>query len=197
VSIAVVYAASITQARSVRAKDCEIAGVRIRAVTRIRRCRDEERTGVLEIVNAAAEAYRGVIPDDCWREPYMPRAELDSEIALGVAFWAYEVDGAISGVMGIQPRGDVDLIRHAYVLPGKQRLGIGGALLAHLRRLTSRRMLVGTWAAADWAIRFYRRHGFELVSDREKTALLERYWTIPERQVETSVVLANPPLDHL
>jgi GNAT superfamily N-acetyltransferase len=161
----------------------------------IRRCRDDERSAILAIVNAAAEAYRNVIPADRWREPYMPRQELDSEIAAGVAFWGYETGGALVGVVGIQPVRDVDLIRHAYVSPGSQRRGVGGALLAHLRRLTAERMLVGTWAAADWAIRFYRRNGFELVSPERKTALLQTYWTIPDRQIEASVVLANPPLD--
>lgn len=161
----------------------------------IRPCRDDERTAIQAIVNTAAEAYRGVIPDDCWHEPYMDLHELDSEIAGGVAFWGYETDGALIAVMGIQPVADVDLIRHAYVLPGSQRHGVGGALLLHLRRLTARRMLVGTWAAADWAIRFYRRNGFELVLHERKTALLKTYWTIPDRQIETSVVLANPPLD--
>jgi GNAT superfamily N-acetyltransferase len=159
----------------------------------IRPCRDDERTAILAIVNGAAEAYRGVIPDDRWHEPYMDPRELDGEIAGGVAFWGYESDGALIGVMGIQPVEVADLIRHAYVRPGSQRHGVGGALLAHLRGLNTRRMLVGTWAAADWAIRFYRRHGFELVSPERKTALLETYWTIPDRQVETSVVLANPP----
>ncbi len=158
-------------------------------------CRDDERTAILAIVNAAAEAYRGVIPADCWRQPYMPSRELDNEIAAGVAFWGYEAYGALVGVMGIQSGGDVDLIRHAYVLPGSQRHGVGGALLGHLVRRSTRRMLVGTWAAAEWAIRFYRRHGFELVSPKRKTALLNTYWTIPDRQIETSVVLANPPLD--
>jgi GNAT superfamily N-acetyltransferase len=161
----------------------------------IRPCRDDECAAILAIVNAAAEAYRGVIPSDRWHEPYMDSRELDGEISDGVAFWGYEADGALIGVMGIQPVDDVDLIRHAYVLPGSQRLGVGGALLLHLRRLTARRMLVGTWAAADWAIRFYRRNGFELVSPERKTALLKTYWTIPDRQIETSVVLANPPLE--
>jgi GNAT superfamily N-acetyltransferase len=164
-------------------------------MTSIRPCRDDERSVILAVVNAAAEAYRGVIPDDRWHEPYMDSRELDGEIAGGVAFWGYEADGALVGVMGIQPVADVDLIRHAYVLPGSQRQGVGGALLLHLRRLTARRMLVGTWAAADWAIRFYRRHGFELVSPERKTVLLRTYWHIPDRQIETSVVLANPPLD--
>ena len=160
-----------------------------------RRCRDDERTTILAIVNAASEAYRGVIPADRWHEPYMPPDELDAEIAAGVVFWGYEADGALVGIMGIQPVRDVVLIRHAYVSPGSQRRGIGAALLEHLARSTNRRMLVGTWAAADWAIRFYRRHGFELVSPERKTALLKTYWTIPERQIETSVVLANPPLN--
>src|SRR4051794_37219388 len=159
----------------------------------IRRCRDDERTAILAIVNAAAEAYRGVIPADRWHEPYMPSHELEDEIAAGVAFWGYEADAALVGIMRIQAVRDVDLIRHAYVSPGRQGQGVGGALLEHLARSASRRMLVGTWAAADWAIRFYRRHGFETVSPARKTELLEAYWTIPERQIETSVVLANPP----
>jgi GNAT superfamily N-acetyltransferase len=125
----------------------------------------------------------------------MPAAELDQEISAGVTFWVYELDGAMAGVMGIQPVRDVDLIRHAYVLPGNQRRGIGGAMLEHLQRLSTRRMLIGTWAAADWAIRFYERHGFELVSAERTPALLKTYWTIPDRQIETSVVLAKPPLN--
>ena len=161
----------------------------------IRPCRDDERATILAIVNSAAEAYRGVIPPDRWHEPYMPLHQLDSEVAAGVAFWGYEADGALVGVMGIQPVRDVDLIRHAYVLPGSQGQGVGSSLLEHLARPSSRRILVGTWAAADWAIAFYRRHGFELVSPERKSELLKAYWTIPDRQVETSVVLANPPLD--
>jgi GNAT superfamily N-acetyltransferase len=161
----------------------------------IRPCRDDERTDILAIVNAAAEAYRGVIPADRWHEPYMDARELDGEIAGGVSFWGYEADGALLGIMGIQPMDEVDLIRHAYVLPASQGHGVGAALLLHLRRLTTRRMLVGTWAAAEWAIRFYRRHGFELVSPERKTTLLKTYWSIPDRQIETSVVLADPPLD--
>jgi GNAT superfamily N-acetyltransferase len=160
----------------------------------IRLCRDDEHAAILAIVNAAAEAYRGVIPPDRWHEPYMPASELDHEISAGVAFWVYEANGALVGTMGIQPVRDVDLIRHAYVLPGNQRSGVGGALIEHLRSLSNRRMLVGTWAAAEWAINFYRRHGFELVSPERKTELLKTYWTVPDRQIETSVVLANPPL---
>jgi len=164
-------------------------------LSNIRRCRDDERMAILAIVNAAAEAYRGAIPGDCFHDPYMPPAELDSELAAGVAFWGYEQGGALAGVMGIQPVRDVDLIRHAYVLPGAQGQGVGTALLRHLRGLSARRMLVGTWAAAEWAVRFYRRHGFEQVSPKRKTALLKSYWTVPDRQIETSVVLANPPFD--
>ncbi|HEY3612552.1 MAG TPA: GNAT family N-acetyltransferase [Gaiellales bacterium] len=159
----------------------------------IRLCRDDERGDILTIVNAAAEAYRGVIPPDRWHDPYMSAAELDGEIAAGVAFWGSVSDDGLVGVMGTQPVGDVDLIRHAYVLPGCQGQGIGGQLLAHLRGLTQRRMLVGTWADAGWAIRFYARHGFEQVTPARKTQLLQTYWTIPARQVETSVVLADPP----
>ena len=150
---------------------------------------------MLAIVNAAAEAYRGAIPADRWQEPYMALRELDRELAAGVDFWGYEADGTLVGVMGIQRVGDVDLIRHAYVSPGSQRRGVGSELLENISRATTRRTLVGTWAAADWAIRFYRRHGFELVSPECKSVLLKTYWTIPDRQVEASVVLAKPPID--
>lgn len=157
----------------------------------IRPCSDDERDAILAIVNAAAEAYRGVIPEDRWRDPYMPGEELDAEIAAGVEFWGYEDGGELLGIMGIQPVGDVNLIRHAYVVPDSQGRGIGSALLEHLLGLATRPMLVGTWAAATWAIRFYERHGFAYVG-RERTAeLLRAYWDIPERQVETSVVLAQ------
>jgi GNAT superfamily N-acetyltransferase len=162
-------------------------------MTTIRKCRDDERHAILAIINRGAEAYRGVIPADRWHEPYMPADELDREIAAGVSFWGYEADGALLGIMGIQHVRDVDLIRHAYVLPESQRRGVGGALLEHLRGLSKRRMLIGTWAAAGWAIDFYRRHGFELASPEQKTALLKTYWTVPDRQIETSVVLGNPP----
>jgi GNAT superfamily N-acetyltransferase len=161
----------------------------------IRRCRDDDRDAIFAIVNAAAEAYRGVIPADRWHEPYMPMAELEGEIAAGVAFWGYEDGGALLGIMGIQPVRDVDLIRHAYVIPGNQGRGIGGALLEHIMRLATRRVLVGTWAAAEWAIRFYRRHGFQPVTPEQKDELLRAYWSIPERQIATSVVLARPALE--
>ena len=158
----------------------------------IRPCREDERDAILAIVNAAAEAYRGVIPADRWHEPYMPAGELDGEIAAGVRFWGYEADGELAGVMGIQPVRDVDLIRHAYVFPGNQGRGVGGRLLDHLRHAATRPILVGTWADAVWAIRFYERHGFALVPPARKDALLQEYWTITPRQVETSVVLASP-----
>ena len=160
----------------------------------IRPCRDDEQATILSIVNLAAEAYRGAIPSDCWHEPYMSAEELETEITAGVTFWGYEADGDLIGVMGIQHVRDVDLIRHAYVLPGNQGRGIGSSLLAHLQALATRPVLVGTWTDAEWAIRFYQRHGFELVSPEQKNALLKEYWTISERQIETSVVLANPPL---
>jgi GNAT superfamily N-acetyltransferase len=160
----------------------------------IRPCRHDDRDAIFEIVNAAAEAYRGVIPADRWHDPYMPMAELEAEIAAGVAFWVYEADGALLGIMGIQPVRDVDLIRHAYVIPASQGRGIGGDLLEHLMRSATRRVLVGTWAAAEWAIRFYRRHGFQQVTPEQKDELLKTYWAIPERQIATSVVLARPAI---
>jgi GNAT superfamily N-acetyltransferase len=158
---------------------------------RIRPCRDDEHAAVLAIVNAAAEAYRGVIPPDRWHEPYMPREQLDGEIAAGVEFWGYEDYGDLLGIMGIQPVRDVNLIRHAYVVPESQGRGIGGALLEHMLGLATRPMLVGTWADATWAIRFYERYGFEYVGPERTAELLRAYWDIPERQIETSVVLAQ------
>jgi N-acetylglutamate synthase-like GNAT family acetyltransferase len=146
---------------------------------------------ICAIVNDAARAYRGVIPADRWHDPYMPPEELASEIAKGVAFWVAEDDGRLVGVMGIQDRGEVALVRHAYVSTTVQRKGVGSRLLAHVRGLTAKPILIGTWAAASWAIDFYLRNGFALVSKEDKNALLARYWTIPARQVETSVVLAD------
>jgi GNAT superfamily N-acetyltransferase len=157
----------------------------------IRPCAPGERAAILAIVNAAAEAYRGAIPGDSWREPYMPAAELDAEIAEGVVFWGYEDSGELVGVMGIQRVRDVDLIRHAYVSPAAQGRGVGTALLEHLLTSAERPVLVGTWAAAPWAIRFYEAHDFELVSPARKDELLRAYWNIPERQIERSVVLAG------
>ncbi len=158
----------------------------------IRPCRDDEREAIFAIVNAAAEAYRGVIPADRWHEPYMPMEELDGELAAGVVFWGYEEDGELLGVMGIQDVGDVDLIRHAYVVPGRQRGGVGGALIDHLMETATRPVLVGTWADAEWAIRFYERHGFELTTRERGAELLRAHWDIPERQIDTSVVLSHP-----
>ena len=164
-------------------------GRTLAAMSAIRPCRDDERDAILALVNAAAEAYRGVIPADRWHEPYMAADELDREIAAGVAFWGHEDDGTLAGVMGAQPVDDVELIRHAYVAPDRQGRGIGGALLEHLVQRGTRPLLVGTWAAAEWAIRFYRRHGFDPVPPEETARLLRTYWNIPERQIETSVVL--------
>ena len=162
----------------------------------IRLCRDDDRDAIFAIVNAAAEKYRGVIPADRWHEPYMPREELDAEIAAGVEFWGCENgDGQLVGVMGVQPVRDVVLIRHAYVLPTAQGQGVGGKLLAHLTAATSERILIGTWAAAEWAIGFYRKHGFVQVTPEVKDRLLRTYWNIPERQIHTSVVLARPAFD--
>jgi GNAT superfamily N-acetyltransferase len=164
------------------------------SMSKIRPCHDD-RDAILAIVNAAAVAYRGAIPADRWHEPYMPADELEREIAAGVRFWGYEEGGKLWGVMGFQPVRDVDLIRHAYVLPDSQRSGVGGALLKQLRQLSTRQMLVGTWAAAHWAVAFYRRHAFELVGPARKTELLKTYWNVPDRQIEVSVVLANPPVE--
>ena len=161
----------------------------------IRRCRPDEQEAILAIVNAAAERYRGVIPADCWHEPYMAAEQLERDVAAGVAFWGcVDERDELVGVMGIQPVGDVDLVRHAYVRPDRQGSGIGGRLLAHLEGIGARQVLIGTWADATWAIGFYESHGYVLVP-RERTAeLLWRYWDVSLRQVETSVVLAKPPL---
>jgi N-acetylglutamate synthase-like GNAT family acetyltransferase len=157
----------------------------------IRRYRDSDIDAVFSVVNEAAQAYRGVIPADRWHEPYMPMEELETEIVRGVQFWIAEEAGRVLGVMGIQDRGDVALVRHAYVATATQRKGVGTKLLHHVRALTDKPVLIGTWAAATWAIDFYRRNGFRVVSAAEKDRLLGTYWSIPARQVETSVVLAD------
>ncbi len=157
----------------------------------IRECVASDLDEVGRVVNAAAEAYRGIIPADRWKEPYMPDEELRSEVRDGVVFWGTFEDGHLLGVMGLQHVDDVDLIRHAYTRTAHQGRGIGSALLNHLRGLSDRPMLVGTWRAATWAVRFYERHGFTLVGTEEKNALLRRYWTVPDRQIEESVVLAD------
>ena len=157
----------------------------------IRRCEETDFEAIYEIINEAAQVYRGIIPADRWKEPYMPRKELRHEIDADVSFWGYEEDGELLGVMGIQDVLDVTLIRHAYVRTAQQNKGIGGKLLSHLRTLTSRPILLGTWADATWAIRFYEKHKFRLVTPEEKDCLLKKYWSIPDRQIETSVVLVE------
>lgn len=157
----------------------------------IRLCADNDFETIYEIINDAARAYKGVIPADRWKEPYMSREELRHEIDKGVVFWGYEEGGRLVGVMGIQHVQDVALIRHAYVRTAERNRGIGSRLLSCLQKQTSRPVLVGTWADAVWAVRFYEKHGFKLVPDREKDRLLKKYWSIPKRQIETSVVLAD------
>jgi N-acetylglutamate synthase-like GNAT family acetyltransferase len=157
----------------------------------IRRCEEADFEAILAVVNEAARTFDGVIPADRYHEPYMPAEELRGEIEAGVEFWAWEEDGTVLGIMGIQDVKDVALIRHAYVRSADQGRGIGSRLLERLRGQTARPLLVGTWADALWAVRFYEKHGFELAPTEEKAALLRRYWSVPERQIETSVVLAE------
>jgi GNAT superfamily N-acetyltransferase len=157
----------------------------------IRACTSADFPAILEIINDAAQAYRGVIPADCWHEPYMRQAELAHQIESGVEFWGYVQRDALSGVMGIQQVRDVTLIRHAYVRTASRNRGIGASLLTHLRTLTSKPILIGTWAAADWAIRFYEKHGFVLAGREQKEFVLQKYWSIPRRQADTSVVLVE------
>ena len=157
----------------------------------IRKCETKDFEALYEIINDAAQAYKGVIPADRWHEPYMTKEELRREIQQGVEFWGYEKEGIILGVMGLQNVQDVTLIRHAYVRTGRRRSGIGRELLSFLLGQTSKPVLIGTWAAATWAVAFYEKHGFTRVTEEEKNFLLKKYWTIPERQVETSVVLAD------
>jgi GNAT superfamily N-acetyltransferase len=157
----------------------------------IRPCIDSEFETIYEIINDATQAYKGIIPEDRWKEPYMSKEELRHEMDEGVVFWGYEERGELLGVMGIQPVGDVTLIRHAYVRTVWRNQGIGSALLDTLREKIRNPVLVGTWSAAVWAIRFYEKHGFRLVTPEEKNRLLKKYWSIPGRQIETSVVLAE------
>lgn len=157
----------------------------------IRPCPNNDFEEIYAIINHAAQRYKGVIPKDRWKEPYMPQHELRHELDQGVTFWGYEEDDKLVGVMGIQQVQDVTLIRHAYVRPSRQNRGIGGRLLYHLGKRTERPILIGTWADARWAIRFYEKHGFSLVSRKEKDGLLKKYWSIPKRQIETSVVLGD------
>ena len=157
----------------------------------IRLCTDADVPVIKFVVNEAAQAYRGVIPADCWHEPYMTRSEVMAEITAGVKFQGWDEAGTLIGVMGLQKVRHVTLIRHAYVRTAHQGRGIGGALLTALAREVVGPLLVGTWAAAEWAIRFYQRHGFRMVSTTEKDRLLSTYWSIPPRQQETSVVLVQ------
>ena len=147
---------------------------------------------IYEIINDAASAYKGIIPEDGWHEPYMSELELQNQIDRGVEFWCYSDNDEILGVMGIQDKSEVALIRHAYVKTTARNKGIGSKLLQHLSQLTKKPILIGTWADAIWAINFYKKHGFRLVSFTEKERLLRKYWMISLRQIETSVVLASP-----
>jgi N-acetylglutamate synthase and related acetyltransferases len=157
----------------------------------IRPCTDNDFEATYDIINDAAQAYKGLIPADRWHEPYMSQDQLQQEIDAGVNFWGVEENGRLIGIMGIQDKGDVTLIRHAYVRTALRNRGVGSQLLHHLEAMTDNPILIGTWAAATWAIAFYKKNGYHLVSQEEKNLLLKKYWNIPDRQVETSVVLAN------
>lgn len=160
----------------------------------IRKCAMDGSEDVIiqQIINDAAQAYKGIIPQDRYVEPYMSLEHLQSEMADGVVFWGYEDEEELIGVMGIQDRGDVALIRHAYVRTDQRGKGIGSKLLVYLMDASAKPLLIGTWASASWAISFYKRNGFKLVEQKEKERLLRTYWSIPERQIETSVVLCDP-----
>src|SRR5437879_1341111 len=157
----------------------------------IRRCDERDVELILVIINDGARAYKGIIPADRWTEPYMSLKELQDEIDNGVVFWGFEEAGTLAGIMGIQQVQDVTLIRHAYVRTSIQKRGIGAQLLSRLRELAKTPVLIGTWADAVWAIGFYEKHGFRMVGPQEKDRLLKKYWKIPERQMDTSVVLAD------
>jgi len=157
----------------------------------IRKCMDSDFEVIFEIINNSAQAYRGVIPAECWHEPYMPRGEIKDEIENGVCFWGLEEEEALVGVMGIQDKGDVTLIRHSYVRSNERNQGIGTRLLRFLESTTEKPILIGTWADASWDIEFYKKNGYRLLPEEEKNRLLRKYWKIPELQVVTSVVLAN------
>ena len=157
----------------------------------IRQCDDTDFDTIYSIINEGAQKYKGIIPEDRWKEPYMAREELEHEIEHGVVFWGYERDGELIGVMGIQRVKDVTLIRHSYIRMTAQGQGVGSELLSFLTNQTTRPILIGTWSDAVWAIHFYEKRGFKLVSPEEKNRLIKKYWSIPERQAETSVVLAD------
>lgn len=158
----------------------------------IRPCDEKDLPDLYAIINDAAQAYKGIIPVDPWHDPYMPMDHLKQEIGEGVRFWGYEQGGELVGVMGIQDRGEVMLIRHAYVKTSTRNRGIGGLLLGHLETMTQKPILIGTWAAATWAVRFYEKHGYRKLPPEEMARLMRKYWNISERQIETSVVLAGP-----
>lgn len=157
----------------------------------IRNCTDADVESIFQIINDAAKAYKGIIPGDCWHEPYMPREQLQWEISDGVCFWGFEDEKILIGIMGIQDKGEVTLIRHAYVRTDKRNQGIGAKLLRYLETTTDKPILIGTWADAVWAVAFYQKNGYRLLPTEEKNRLLRKFWTISERQVETSVVLAD------
>jgi GNAT superfamily N-acetyltransferase len=157
----------------------------------IRKCSEADLSALYEIVNDAARAYKGIIPADRWHEPYMPMEELKSEIAAGVRFWGCESGGELLGVMGMQDKGEVDLIRHAYVKTAKRKQGIGSELLRHIEKSARKPILLGTWRDATWAVAFYEKNGYRRLSRQETERLLRKFWSIPERQIDTSVVLAN------
>ncbi|HSB05040.1 MAG TPA: GNAT family N-acetyltransferase [Thermodesulfobacteriota bacterium] len=157
----------------------------------IRKCTESDFEVILEIINDGAQAYKGVIPADCWHEPYMSREALKQEIQDRVCFWGFEDEGALIGVMGIQDKGDVTLIRHSYVRSNRRNQGIGTRLLRFLESKTEKTILIGTWAEATWAIAFYKNNGYDPLPEEEKNRLLRTYWTIPEGQVTTSVVLTK------
>lgn len=157
----------------------------------IQACTDADTAMIADVINDAAEAYRGAIPDDCWHEPYMALDDLRAEIDAGVRFSRHETAGVIDGVMGIQVVQDVMLIRHAYVRTAAQGKGIGDALLTALCATSDWPLLIGTWSAATWAIQFYEKRGFRLVTGDRKDTLLRTYWTVPEAQMANSVVLAD------
>lgn len=157
----------------------------------IRQCDESDFERIYEIINDAAKAYRGHIPENCWHEPYMSRDELSRQIQDGITFWGAEQNSQLAGVMGIQEKEDVTLIRHAYILTKVWRQGIGTDLLRRMEKATEKPILIGTWANATWAISFYQKSGYQLVSEAKKNLLLKKYWIIPEIQIETSVVLAD------
>ena len=157
----------------------------------IKRCLDVELESILTVINDAAQAYYGVIPQDAWQEPYMAKDELKSEICAGVQFWGYYVKESLVGVMGIQDKKDVTLIRHAYVCTSERRKGLGTKLLEHLEEYSKNPILIGTWEDATWAIEFYKKNGYRLILGYERGRLLAKYWTVSTKQAGASVVLAN------